>query len=398
VFVGVRDEVIDVCGYVFGRRRTRQDVPIDVATGSDEHLNNLQISLSLFASSFQEEHLSPPFLARDVSAEIGHTQMDVVSVSETFEPWEGDLLEVDDHPMTMTDLVLITDMKGLDVVFELIDVGDATTRDVEGVSWGLSAVRPTEELVEVGVVDTPRYDVPRLPRETRVARHAPHLITPRHLEDARVALRTWLCILTEDLDRLLVVVLTLVIAVSFKSLIPMTVGTDPVLAQATLVGAGHPPATLRPRTRHEKLLTLLDRSVTRVLQPPVLSVLGLVERLEGRDLFLYILHVFLDLIKRVLLLENLIELIETGLRLGGQRRLLFFPIFFVQERHREMGTDELHVPSYRTVHTLWLDRVLKQVVPDTRRARLVLARGTLDLAPVLSVDRHADRTLHRRCC
>lgn len=90
-------------------------------------------------------------------------------------------------------------------------------------------------LIIVRVVDRAVLFFACFPREARATPRTPHLVATALLEDPLVTFRAFLGILLEQLDRVLVLHRTLVRTMLFEALVDMTVRTDKVLTETTLV-------------------------------------------------------------------------------------------------------------------------------------------------------------------
>ena len=122
-------------------------------------------------------------------------------------------------------------MGGIQILYNLRYSGRTSARDVPQIAVGLSTTRPALKLVEVRVVDNSSLDTSRDPIEGCVAFGAPHLVTPRNLENHSATCGTWLGILVKQFDGLDVVGVTFVI-LTFVQFI--TVLTDLGLAEFAL--------------------------------------------------------------------------------------------------------------------------------------------------------------------
>jgi len=136
----------------------------------------------------------------------------------------------------------------------LADKGEATAWEISGLPRRLATIAPLE-LVKVRVVDGAVEDVAGAPREARLARGAPHLITPRFLEDEHATLLVGavLGVVTECLDRIHIILLALVCGIPCQPLAAVALGTEEVITETALVAGGDATAAFITGTGHEEV-------------------------------------------------------------------------------------------------------------------------------------------------
>jgi hypothetical protein len=140
-------------------------------------------------------------------------------------------------------------------IIESTIMREPSTGNVASLSRCMSTSRAAEPFVVVRVVNSPRFNLPRIPRECRITsvHNTVHLIAAVDLEDTRPALRAWTGLRLNRLCRFHGLLITDVPRLLIDSEHFHTIWTGVLLACPTFVGGREESAAIYIWTFHNEL-------------------------------------------------------------------------------------------------------------------------------------------------